>query len=69
MKQVETKTGKEMCFVTGVDELNTLDMVLFPLVYQQVPLLEVGMMIQVKGHVEKRFDKYQLVVQQIKKLA
>ena len=69
VKKIETKTGKEMCFVTGVDELNTLDMVLFPLVYQQAPLLEVGMMIQVKGHVEKRFDKYQLVVQQIKKLA
>ena len=69
VKKIETKTGKEMCFVTGSDELNTLDMVLFPLVYQKTPLIEVGMLVRVQGHVEKRFDKYQLVVQQIQKVS
>ena len=69
MKKIETKTGKEMCFVTGSDELNTLDMVLFPLVYQKTPLIEAGMLVRVQGHVEKRFDKYQLVVQQIQKVS
>lgn len=69
VKKIETKTGKEMCFVTGSDELNTLDMVLFPLVYQKTPLIEAGMLVRVRGHVEKRFDKYQLVVQQIQKVS
>ena len=69
VKKIETKTGKEMCFVTGSDELNTLDMVLFPIAYQKMPLIEAGMLVRVRGHVEKRFDKYQLVVQQIQKVS
>lgn len=61
-RQVETKKGDQMCFVSGSDESGTLDLVLFPNVYDVSQPLPIGGVMEVTGHVEKRFDQYQLVV-------
>ena len=55
-----------MAFITGSDEANTVEIVLFPKVYQMYPNMGIGDIILVNAKVEKRFDKYQLIVQNLK---
>lgn len=61
-KEVGTKNNDTMCFITGSDEISSLDIVLFPKTYEQYPNIEIGNIIKFYGKVEKRFDKYQLIV-------
>ena len=69
VKTIETKNKETMAFMNGSDETGTFDFVLFPKVYQQYTDIEKGDLIKVIGTVEKRLDRYQLVVQKIEKLA
>ena len=62
---IETKNGDTMCFINGSDESGTIDMVLFPNVFQQYEEIPMGKILECFGHVEKRFDKYQLVVKKL----
>ncbi len=64
-KMVKTKIGQEMLFITGSDEVNVLDIVLFPRTYEKYHNIIVGSVIYISGKVEKRFDKYQLVANEI----
>ncbi|MDD3187703.1 MAG: DNA polymerase III subunit alpha [Bacilli bacterium] len=66
VKKIATKKGDTMVFVTGSDEYNTIDVTIFPNVLLAV--IEVGDIIKFSGHVEKRFDRYQLVVSRYVKL-
>lgn len=68
LKEIHTKKGDTMCFVTGSDEQTSLDIVLFPKTYEMHSDLEVGEVVLIKGKVEKRFDKYQLIVRELKVL-
>lgn len=68
IKEIDTKKKDKMLFITGSDELNTIDLVLFPTIYQNHLDIEVGDVLSVHAKVEKRFDKLQLVVQEIKKI-
>jgi len=65
-KEVETKGGKKMLFINGSDEVNQADLVLFPNIYERYDNIEKGMTLEILGKVEKRFDKYQIVVNSIK---
>lgn len=67
-KEISTKKNDKMLFITGSDELNTIDIVLFPRVYEIYSDISVGDILRVKGKVEKRFDKLQIVVNEILKL-
>ena len=55
-----------MCFLTGSDEISNIDIVLFPRVYKLYDKIAVGDILLLKAKVEKRFDKLQLVVNQVK---
>ncbi len=67
-KEVGTKNNDTMCFITGSDEISNLDIVLFPRVYEQYPNIEIGNIIKFYGKIEKRFDKYQLIVRTLEVL-
>ncbi len=67
LKEIETKKQDKMGFLTCEDEADILDVVLFPILYKKV-FLEINDIILIKGHVEKRFDKFQLVASDIQKL-
>ena len=67
-KEVGTKNNDTMCFITGSDEISNLDIVLFPKTYEQYPDIKIGNIIQFHGKVEKRFDKYQLIVRTLEVL-
>ncbi|MBE6144053.1 MAG: DNA polymerase III subunit alpha [Firmicutes bacterium] len=66
IREVNTKNNSKMLFISGSDELTTIDLVLFPKVYEKYNNIEKGMVLLINGKVEKRFDKYQIVVNDIK---
>lgn len=68
IKEISTSKGDKMAFITGSDELRSCDIVLFPKTYSKYNKLNIGDIILINGKVEKRFDKYQLVVSTIEKL-
>ena len=65
LKEVNTKSNNKMLFVTGSDEMGKIDLVLFPTVYSSVDEISKGNILLVDGRVEKRFDKYQIVVNKV----
>ena len=65
IKEIDTKKGEKMCFITSEDETSILDVVLFPNTYKNVSF-QVGDIILLNGHVEKRFDKLQVIANSVK---
>lgn len=60
-----TKKEAPTCFITLSDEEVSVDLVLFNKVYEEYKLLTKTNIIKVYGKVEKRFDKYQVIVSKI----
>jgi DNA polymerase-3 subunit alpha len=65
IKVIDTKKNDKMCFITGSDEINTVDVVLFPSIYEKYNNINTGDILYVSGRVEKRFDKLQIIVTEI----
>ena len=66
IREVDTKKGDKMCFITGSDEGTSIDVVMFPKVYDNK--IKVHNILYLNGRVEKRHDKYQFVVNKIKEI-
>jgi len=66
IKTIETKTKEKMMFITGSDEYKNIDLTVFPKLYQEASSVKTGDIIMVNGQIEKRFDKYQIIVRNIK---
>ena len=62
IKEVVTKKNDVMAFVAAGDEFGVVDLTLFPDNYQKYNNIRVGNIIEIIGRVEKRFDRYQIVV-------
>ena len=62
IREVITKNNDVMAFINGIDEYGSVDLVLFPLIYKENREIEEHDIVRVSGRVEKRLDKYQLVV-------
>ncbi len=67
IKEINTKNNKKMAFLTGSDELNMGEFILFPDIYEQNLDLKEGDIVYITGKVEKRFDQFQVIVSDIKK--
>ena len=67
-REIETKNKEKMMFITGSDELANIDIVVFPKTYKKAPIINVGDIIKIKGKVEKRYDQYQIITNNIIKL-
>ena len=67
IKDVTTKKGDKMAFVNVSDETSNVDLTLFPKIYEDNKLKR-GNIILVRGKVERRLDKYQIVVDKVKVL-
>ena len=63
IKVLDTKKGEKMCFVTGSDEVASIDVVFFPKVFNDK--ISVHDILYLNGKVEKRFDNYQFVVDSV----
>jgi DNA polymerase-3 subunit alpha len=68
VKIIETKKQDKMAFLYGSDPSGVMDYTLFPTVYNENSDIERGDVVLIRGRVEKRLDKYQIIVQKIKKL-
>jgi len=67
IREVITKNNEKMCFLTCNDEISKIDAAIFPKTYKNINVVE-SSFIKVKARVEKRFDKYQLVIFELKNL-
>ena len=68
VKEVETKKQDKMCFIKISDELTSIDGVVFPQLYKTLNEIKRDKTVLISGKVEKRFDKYQIIVNNIKYL-
>ncbi len=67
IKEITTKNNDIMAFITASDEFGQISLTLFPKTYKQYQkLLSKNSIIRVFGKVEKRFDKYQILVTSLK---
>lgn len=68
LKKLKTKNNDEMAFITGSDETISNDFVIFPTYIHLLDNIKVGDLIKVSGKVEKRYDKYQIIVSKVEKV-
>ena len=57
-----------MCFIVGSDEISDVDITVFPKQYELMNNIDKQDIILVTGKVVKRMSKYQVVLQNLKKL-
>ena len=68
IKVIDTKKQEKMAFLYGSDPSTVMDYTMFPDIYSNNKDIARGDVVLVRGKVEKRLDKYQIIVQKIKKL-
>ena len=68
IKVINTKKGDKMAFLTGSDETSSFEFTLFPKVFIEYQEISKGDLLKIRGHVEKRLDEYQIIVERIKRL-
>jgi len=67
INKIKTKNNEEMAFMSGSDETGVNDFVIFPKQINLLDNLKKGDLIQVHGKVTKRYDKYQININNILK--
>lgn len=67
LKEINTKNNDKMCFITGSDEIDSIDIVVFPDILKQYSF-KVGDILKINGKIERRFDKYQMIANTIENL-
>ena len=68
IKVINTKKGDKMAFLTGSDETSSFEFTLFPKIFTEFQEISKGDLLKIRGHVEKRLDEYQIIVEKIKRL-
>lgn len=67
IKTLKTKKGEDMAFINITDEYGTINCTLFPKKYNLITNLKNNDFIKVTGQVQKRQDKYQIIINNIEK--
>jgi DNA polymerase-3 subunit alpha len=62
IKEIFTKNNEKMAFLTISDEFKKISATIFPKIYNEYINLSIGDIIKVNGRVEKRYDKYELII-------
>ncbi len=68
IKIIDTKKGDKMAFLTGSDETASKEFIMFPKIYSLYSTIEKGNLVKIRGHVEKRLDTFQIIIEKIKLL-
>lgn len=68
IREIRTKKGDKMAFVTASDEYGEVDVVMFPRVYENNYNINRGDIVLITGKIEKRINEYQIIVNKIEKL-
>ena len=67
-REINTKKGDKMLFITGSDEYNEVELVVFPKVYEDFYNITRGEVYKFTSNVERRNNSYQLIVKKIEKV-
>jgi DNA polymerase-3 subunit alpha len=65
VNNINTKNNEKMAIFIGSDETDSCEFVIFPKNYEQINIKELYL---VDGKVEKRYDKYQIVVNNLRRM-
>ena len=65
VNKITTKNNDSMLFITGSDETSFQEFVIFPKNYREIHTKELYL---VDGKVEKRYDKYQIIVNNLRRI-
>ena len=68
IRVIDTKNKKKMMFITGSDETSQVDIIVFPKIFEKNSNINQDDVIRVKGKVEKRYDEYQIIANNIEKI-
>ena len=68
VRVIDTKRKEKMMFITASDELDKIDIVVFPKVYNKHINIENNDILLVTGKVEKRYDEFQIIASDLEKL-
>ena len=66
INRIKTKNDKDMAFITASDETGELDFVILDDKIKLLDNIEVSNLVEITGIVERRYDKYQINVKDIK---
>lgn len=66
IKEVTTKKNDIMAFVTASDEYGQISLTMFPNIYKQYNNINKKDIIRIYGRIEKRFDQYQIIINNLK---
>ena len=65
VREVVTKKSEVMAFITASDNTGTISLVVFPTLYKDINHFNKNEIIKVNGKVERRFDEYQIICNEI----
>ncbi len=65
LKTIKTKKGDSMAFLKISDETGVLDYTIFPNRINYANIIKIGDLLKITGHVEKRMDKYQIIISKL----
>ncbi len=68
INRIKTKKGEDMAFFHASDETSNCDFTVFPQKYSLLDNITENTLIEVNGEVSKRFDKYSIIVNNIRKV-
>jgi len=68
IRKIKTKSEDNMAFIIGSDETELMDLIVFPNKFSLLKDITKGDIIRVYGKVEKRYDKLQILVNDIAKV-
>ena len=57
-----------MAFLTGSDETGSREFTIFPKIFSKYADIDKGDLLKIRGHVEKRLNTYQIIVEKIEEL-
>lgn len=69
VKEIITKKNETMCFLTSSDNTGTTVLIVFPDLYKQINNFKKNEILKVHGKIEKRFDEYQIICNEIERIA
>lgn len=67
-REIITKNNENMCFISGSDDTKDIDITIFPNKFDLIKDIERNDIVLISGRLEKRMSKYQIILEQIKKL-
>lgn len=68
IKVIKTKNNKDMAFLTCSDETIRGEFICFDSIISSLSILAKGDLVKIKGRVERRYDKYSIIVNVIEKI-